>query len=59
MKIVIRPKRPRRQGRPKTTSRLKQCNKSNNLMRRFYSGRKPIPQSTPLAKIPYGFETLD
>lgn len=43
MKIRI-PNRKGRSKRPKTYSRLPQCNKSNALMRRFYSGRRPTPQ---------------
>lgn len=35
--------RPLKQDRPKTASRLPQCNKSNRLMRRFYSGRTIPP----------------
>lgn len=37
--------RPHKQDRPRTVSRLPQCNKSNRLMRRFYSGRT-IPPTT-------------
>ncbi len=40
----------RRQPKPRKVSRLKQCNKSNRLLRRFYSGRISTPQSTSLAK---------
>ena len=36
--------------KPRKMSRLKQLSKSNRLMRRYYSGRKPAPQSTPLEK---------
>lgn len=31
--------RPDKQDRPRKSMRLPQCNKSNRLMRRFYSGR--------------------
>ncbi len=40
----------RHQPKPRKASRLKQCNKSNRLLRRFYSGKKPAPQSTPITK---------
>lgn len=34
----------REEKKPKKVSRLKQCNKANRLLRRFYSGRKPVAQ---------------
>ncbi len=51
-KIILRPKNPKHE-RPKTTSRLPQLSKSNHLMRRFYEGRKPTPQSTKLNRVAY------
>lgn len=40
----------RKDQRPRKVSRLKQCNKSNRLLKRFYSGKISTPQSTPLAR---------
>ncbi len=48
----------RQDKRPKKVSRLKQCNKSNRLLRRFYSGRVSTPQSTSLARQLQQGETL-
>ncbi len=48
----------RHQPRPRKVSRLKQCNKSNRLLRRFYSGRISTPQSTRPEKVLVHGETI-